>query len=569
MSSLSLVHLLADGSSHHITELAHAIQCQPQQLNHVWQQTPPHIRGLLRQKDGVWRLVRPLALLPLEHEHTQFDVRVLPEVTSTNDVLMQNAKQELPIHRQVVVAHHQTAGRGRQGRTWLNRMGECLMLSVGWTFSQTQGQLGALALVVALSCQRALWRLGCAAQIKWSNDLVVGLEKLGGVLIETTRQQALTHAVIGIGINFVVPKEMDNATSLQAACKHKITATDLLDAILDELHHSLPEFERHGFAPFRQDYEAAHRDHLQEVCILRDNQVQQIGTIQGVADSGALILQTESGIEQIVSGETSLRRPEQLASPPVIQAACKRYLLLDGGNSRLKWAWVVNGEIVHAQHAPYRDLQHLCEEWGQWGGDDVRVVGTAVCGLAKQAMVAAQLPVPIEWLTSMKRALGIYNHYQNVEQHGADRWFNALGSRRFSQNACVVMSCGTAVTIDALTGDNHYLGGTIMPGFHLMKESMALKTANLNQPVGKLFPFPTTTPNALAGGMMDAICGSLMLMHSRLQARVGGEKVDVVMTGGGANKVAKSLPETFVLDNSVKIVDNLVIFGLLNYLEAA
>ena len=167
----------------------------------------------------------------------------------------------------------------------------------------------------------------------------------------------------------------------------------------------------------------------------------------------------------------------------------------------------------------------------------------------------------------MKRALGIYNHYQNVEQHGADRWFNALGSRQFTQNACVIMSCGTAVTIDALTQDNHYLGGTIMPGFHLMKESLALRTANLNQPLGKLFPFPTTTANALAGGMMDAVCGSLMVMHGRLKARMNHATVDVIMTGGGASKVAKSLPETFVLDNNVKIVDNLVILGLLNWLE--
>lgn len=568
MPSQQLIHLLADGSAHHITELAHAIQRQPQHLNTLWQQTPAHIRGLLRQKDGMWRLVRPLALLPEQHEHSQFDVRVLAETTSTNDELMQAAKAGKPIHRQVVVANHQTAARGRQGREWHNRMGECLTFSVGWTLNQPQSALGALALVVALACQQALGQLGCAAQIKWSNDLVVGLDKLGGVLIETVRQHQHTHLVIGIGINFVLPKDLANATSLQATCHHKIIAADLLNAILDELHTSLPEFERHGFAPFQAAYQAAHRDHEQEVCILRDNQIQQTGRIVGIADNGALMLQTASGLEQIVSGETSLRRPEQVSHLPHFQAACKRYLLLDGGNSRLKWAWVEHGQIVHAHHAPYRDLSVLQQDWLQYGGDDVRVVGAAVCGLAKQAMVQTQLPVPIEWLTSMKRALGIYNHYQNVEQHGADRWFNALGSRRFTQNACVVMSCGTAVTIDALTADNHYLGGTIMPGFHLMKESMALKTANLNQAVGKLFPFPTTTANAIAAGMMDAVCGSLMLMHSRLKQRVEGDVVDVIMTGGGAAKVAKSLPETFVLDNSVKIVDNLVILGLLHYLGA-
>lgn len=572
MSSITkLIQLLADGAPHHITELAHVIQRQPQHLNGLWQQTPPHIRGLLRQKDGLWRLIRPLALLPESYEHDVFDVRVLEETTSTNDELMQQVRANEPIHRQVVVAYHQSAARGRQGRAWANRLGECLTFSLGWTFTQQQSAMGALALVVALACRRGLAKVGCEAQIKWPNDLVIGLDKLGGILIETVGNHQQTHTVIGIGINFVLPKDLEHVTSVQAAVSHKVLAADVLNAILDELHTSLPEFERHGFAPFQSAYQEAHRDHGLDVCILRDQVVSHSGVVSGIAANGALILQTDNGEKQIVSGEVSLRRPEQVQAVVVpsvaVQAASQRYLLLDGGNSRLKWAWVEQGEMTHFHHAAYRDLDLLRLEWEQLGGDDVRVVGAAVCGLAKQAMVEAKLPVPIQWLGSMKRALGVYNHYQNPEQHGADRWFNVLGSRRFTQNACVVMSCGTAVTIDALTADNHYLGGTIMPGFHLMKESLALKTANLNQAIGKLFPFPTTTANALAGGMMDAVCGSLMLMHARLKERIGGGVVDVVMTGGGAAKVAKSLPDTFVLDNQVKIVDNLVIFGLLSWLE--
>ncbi len=569
MLSNQIIQILADGTPHHITELANAVHHSPQQLNTIWQQTAPHIRGLLRQKDGFWRLIRPLAVLPETQEHDFFDIRVLSCTTSTNDELLQRARDGLPIHRQVVVAHEQSAGRGRQGRVWVHRLGECLMFSVGWSFVQEQAQLGALALVVALSCQRSLQALGCAVQIKWSNDLVVGRDKLGGILIESLRQNHQTHTVIGVGINFVVPKNLAYTTSLQAACSRKMTAGQVLNQILDALHEDLNLFSQQGFIPFQAAYQAAHRDHQQEICILQNNEIVETGTVLGIANNGALILQTENGEKHIMSGETSLRLPEQIAQNPTVQAALKtRYLLLDGGNSRLKWAWAENGIITHTNHSPYRDLQILQQEWLKMGGDDVRVVGSAVCGLAKQAMVAAQLPhVKIEWLSSMKRALGIYNHYQNVEQHGADRWFNALGSRQFTQNACVIMSCGTAVTIDALTQDNHYLGGTIMPGFHLMKESLALRTANLNQPLGKLFPFPTTTANALAGGMMDAVCGSLMIMHSRLKARMNHATVDVIMTGGGASKVAKSLPETFVLDNNVKIVDNLVIFGLLNWLE--
>ena len=70
--------------------------------------------------------------------------------------------------------------------------------------------------------------------------------------------------------------------------------------------------------------------------------------------------------------------------------------------------------------------------------------------------------------------------------------------------------------------------------------------------------------------MMDAVCGSVMLMHGRLVEKSGGTApVDVVLTGGGAAKVAQALPTSFTLDNTVKIVDNLVIYGLLNWIEQA
>jgi len=168
----------------------------------------------------------------------------------------------------------------------------------------------------------------------------------------------------------------------------------------------------------------------------------------------------------------------------------------------------------------------------------------------------------------MPRAVGITNHYRRPEEHGPDRWFNALGSRRFTDRACVIVSCGTAVTIDALTADNHYLGGSIMPGFYLMKEALCRKTDRLGRPDGQHYPFPTTTANAIATGMTNAVCGALMLMHARLAARSSGA-VDVLITGGGAAKVAAALPAAFTLDKQVKIVDNLVIFGLLNWIENA
>lgn len=571
----ALLAALSDGLPQHVSQLARAAGMKPQQLNGFWQQMPGHIRGLLRQHDGQWRLVRPLAVFAEESLQRMagkhgFRAQLKHECSSSNDEIMALARRSAGLaHKALCVAHFQTKGRGRQGRSWVNRQGECLMFSLGWAFDKPQYELGSLALVVALACRRALADIGLDVNIKWPNDLVVANDKLAGVLIETTRVENKTVAVIGIGINFVLPKEVENATSVQAlfqtASKQGVSVEALLNAVLAQLDALLNEYAQNGFASCVGEYDAANRDTGRPVLLLQEGRVVHEGVVKGVDAQGALRLLTDEGEKTIVSGEISLRPDNRPAQPAA--AKPERFLLLDGGNSQLKWAWVENGTFTEVSRAPYRDLAKLGEEWLRFADEDVKIVGCAVCGSVKKAMVEEQLTRPVEWLSSMLQALGIRNHYRRPEEHGSDRWFNALGSRRFTQNACVVVSCGTAVTTDALTEDNHYLGGTIMPGFHLMKEAMALKTANLNRPIGKVYPFPTTTPNAIASGMMDAVCGALMMMHGRLKDKTGeGKPVDIIITGGGAARVVQALPEAFVHDNQVKIVDNLVIHGLLHWI---
>ena len=571
----ALLAALSDGLPQHVSQLARVVGMKPQQLNGFWQQMPGHIRGLLRQHDGQWRLVRPLAVFAEESLQQMagkqgFRAQLKHECSSSNDEIMALARQSADLaHKALCVAHFQTKGRGRQGRNWVNRQGECLMFSLGWAFDKPQYELGSLALVVALACRRALADIGLDVNIKWPNDLVVANDKLAGILIETARVENKTVAVIGIGINFVLPKEVENATSVQAlfqtASKQGVSVKTLLNAVLAQLDALLKEYAQNGFASCVSEYDAANRDTDRPVLLLQEGRVVHEGVVKGVDAQGALRLLTDKGEKTIVSGEISLRPDNRPAQPAATKP--ERFLLLDGGNSQLKWAWVENGTFSEVGRAPYRDLTQLGEEWLQFADEDVKIVGCAVCGSVKKAMVEEQLTRPVEWLSSMPQALGIRNHYRRPEEHGSDRWFNALGSRRFTQNACIVVSCGTAITTDALTEDNHYLGGTIMPGFHLMKEAMALKTANLNRPIGKVYPFPTTTPNAIASGMMDAVCGALMMMHGRLKDKTGeGKPVDIIITGGGAARVVQALPESFVHDNQVKIVDNLVIHGLLHWI---
>ncbi|PIT50142.1 biotin--[acetyl-CoA-carboxylase] ligase [Snodgrassella alvi] len=569
-----LVALLADGLAHDVQTLANTLNKKIPQLNAAWQDMPAHIQNLLRQQNGVWQLTKTLALIP-EHIFNNcacqygFNPRLLVQTTSTNTILLEQVRH-LPADTppQICLAYEQTAGRGRQDKAWKNRIGECLMFSLSWSFLRPQAELGGLALVVALAVAQTLRELGVAAQIKWPNDLMLDNSKLGGILIETIpRQKQQTTAVIGIGLNFSIPDQIGTATAIQSLLP-QAQVTQIFQGILARLAQYLPRFNQNGLNPFLADYNSLHRDQGKMVHLLADGSSIAEGTVSGIAASGALLLQTASGERSFVTGEISLR--PGAAQNQLKEAGSKRYLLLDAGNSKLKWAWVENGCILSYGKAAYYDLQPLTQDWAQHGTGVQRIIGCAVCGKARQQQIANILPSPVTWLPSMPEALGIYNHYRNPAEHGADRWFNVIGSRRYSRHACVVVSCGTAVTVDALTDDNHYLGGSILPGFHLMKEALSRRTANLNRPLGKPYAFATTTPNAMASGIMDAVCGAIVLMHARLQQKAGaGKPVDIIITGGGANKVAQALPNTFVLDNRIEIVDNLVIYGLLNWVEYA
>ena len=213
---------LAGGLPQHVSQLARMADMRPHQLNGFWQQMPAHIRGLLRQHDGYWRLVRPLAVFNAENlrilgEKSGFQTALKHECVSSNDEILELARiSPDKVHKALCVAHLQSKGRGRQGRKWSHRLGECLMFSFGWVFDRPQYELGSLSLATAVACRRALLRLGLDVQIKWPNDLVVGRDKLGGILIETVRVGGKTVAVVGIGINFVLPKEVENAASVQS-----------------------------------------------------------------------------------------------------------------------------------------------------------------------------------------------------------------------------------------------------------------------------------------------------------------------------------------------------------------
>ncbi|WP_295992935.1 type III pantothenate kinase [Rugamonas sp.] len=243
-------------------------------------------------------------------------------------------------------------------------------------------------------------------------------------------------------------------------------------------------------------------------------------------------------------------------------------LLIDAGNTRIKWAllqpgaplgaWSASGAVRHA------DLAQLPQAWdASLGGRPItRALLSNVAGSALRARLQLILPaaLPAEavgWFASVARLAGVSNGYRTPSQLGCDRFAGAIAAHALAPgHAVIVANCGTATTIDALTPDGVFVGGMILPGLNLMTAALARNTAQLpqlphmSQDGPQRAGFADNTDDAIANGCLAAQAGAI----ERAYALHGAEAC--LMTGGAAAAVAA------VLKIPYRLVDNMVLIGL-------
>jgi BirA family biotin operon repressor/biotin-[acetyl-CoA-carboxylase] ligase len=235
-------------------------------------------------------------------------VEVVAETGSTNaDLLARAPGLTAPV---LLVAEHQTAGRGRAGRSWLSAPGHSLTFSLAWKFEGGLQKLSGLPLAVGAALAETLGRLGQPVQLKWPNDVLKDGDKLAGILVETASAGGGVWAVIGIGLNLAMPDELEEQIGRPVAAVPWLARMDrdtLLAGLLDGLVDALRLFERAGFAAFTARWNLLHGWQGQAVTILDRGEVLHEGLAAGVDDAGRLLLDTESGRVAIVAGDVSLR----------------------------------------------------------------------------------------------------------------------------------------------------------------------------------------------------------------------------------------------------------------------
>jgi BirA family biotin operon repressor/biotin-[acetyl-CoA-carboxylase] ligase len=169
----------------------------------------------------------PAGAWPASVPGTRFaDVRHVAETGSTNEDLVGEARRGAP-EGVVLVADHQTAGRGRLGRTWQAPPGSSLLLSILLRPALALDEVHLVATALGVAAASAVGELGVDARIKWPNDLVVDagggeLRKLSGMLAESVLDgDRLGALVIGIGINLNWPADLpDDLAGIAVAVNH-------------------------------------------------------------------------------------------------------------------------------------------------------------------------------------------------------------------------------------------------------------------------------------------------------------------------------------------------------------
>ncbi|MES3022527.1 MAG: type III pantothenate kinase [Pseudomonadota bacterium] len=240
-------------------------------------------------------------------------------------------------------------------------------------------------------------------------------------------------------------------------------------------------------------------------------------------------------------------------------------LLIDAGNTRIKWAvaeagaalgqWRASGAAAHVDpHVdPHAELDTLAADWRAHRVTQVIIANVA--GAALRARLLPLLPpVPVSWFASQAQLGGLRNGYRDPGQLGCDRFAAAIGARALAPGkALVVATCGTATTIDALSADGVFIGGMIAPGLALMAASLAHNTAQLPQVApqdGQLARFADNTADAIVAGCLSAQAGAI----ERACALHGAD--ECIISGGAARFIAP------VLALPHRQVDNIVLVGL-------
>jgi type III pantothenate kinase len=247
-------------------------------------------------------------------------------------------------------------------------------------------------------------------------------------------------------------------------------------------------------------------------------------------------------------------------------------LLLDIGNTRIKWSQVLDGTLTPQQSILHRDV--VAATWiKQLFRERFRPARLLVSNVAGTEMLATIHREAERWwqiapevATTTATAGGVTNAYSQPSSHGVDRWLTLIAARQMTSTAACIIDAGTAVTIDALDAQGLHLGGVIIPGIRMMMGALVDRTSDLghkslvsarSSTIGsRPAMFANTTAHAIESGALFALAAAADRGVAELARQTHTERPQVYLTGGDAERIRTAMT------TPAEVVPDLVLRGL-------
>ncbi|GLQ49372.1 type III pantothenate kinase [Dyella flava] len=243
-------------------------------------------------------------------------------------------------------------------------------------------------------------------------------------------------------------------------------------------------------------------------------------------------------------------------------------LLLDLGNTRLKWAfatadgWSARGAVAWNENVS----AVLPSAWKALGCPD-RVLGASVVDAAREAqletLVKDVFARDVMWVRTPAEGCGVRNAYAEPHRLGVDRFLAMVAAHAAGHAPCVLAGIGTALTLDALTADGQHLGGLIAPGPLLMQQSLLGATVRVRpEHPGVIRDVADNTADAVASGCWQAVAALVERFAKNISRQHTHGMQRVLLDGGDATLL---LP---LLDLPAEVAADSVLRGLLVWADS-
>ena len=222
-------------------------------------------------------------------------------------------------------------------------------------------------------------------------------------------------------------------------------------------------------------------------------------------------------------------------------------LLVDIGNSRIKWGIWKNGALDHCGAFTRPDAANIPAgaeaAWGRMPPPrniiTANVAGETIAA-ALTAWMQSHWNITPHFIQAQARAGGVTNAYEEPGKLGVDRWAALVATRRRYQQAACIVNAGTAITIDAMDENGHHLGGLIVPGVQLMRSSLLEKTADISaraqgQTVKQGTLLARSTQAAVQGGTLYSAVALIDRIAQDLATQLGPNMARLISGGDAAS----------------------------------